>query len=413
MIHKIYHCVLFALAFVLGAVLVFFISATFFNVDVFGLFVTSAAKVAGAFGDHLPAFNTRYGLVHINSRPGARGQHFEVTCADCKLEHKAIGPTPFRTSNAVLTGDFLKKHFDGRLELGKVSLTLSAVWDKNNVTGSFSLPRTEIYDLYQAVKSIVPEADTALINGMISGHGEFSWPNFYFAFDPNIKDFAVEGLVDDQKYGRGTFEYRAVDANGKPVVITSGEGTPNWLPMKQLGLFLPAAVVVVEDWGFAEHPGYELQSIEEATNYNKKKGEIKRGGSTLTQQLAKNLFLTNERTYARKLRELLYAVEMERELGKQRILELYLNIVEWGPNIYGAKMAAQTYFGKTPNELSAVEAAWLAGILRSPKHAYEAQFVTNRPNSSRIEQTVRKMRVISEEQKQEELKKALVFTGKR
>ena len=413
MIHKLYHCVLFALAFVLGAILVFIVSAVFFNVDVFGLFVTSAAKVAGAFGDHLPAFNTRYGLVHINSRPGARGQHFEVTCADCKLEHKAIGPVPFRTSNAVLTGDFLKKHFTGDLDIGRVRVTLDAAWDKNNVTGSFGLPRTEINDLYRAVESIVPESKTALINGLISGHGEFSWPNFYFAFAPNIKDFAVEGLVDDKKYGRGTFEYHALDANQKPVTITSGEGTPNWVALKQMGLFLPAAVVVVEDWGFAEHPGYELQSIEEATSYNKKKGEIKRGGSTLTQQLAKNLFLTNERTYSRKLRELLYAVEMERELGKQRILELYLNIVEWGPNIYGAKMAAQTYFGKEPHQLTAVEASWLAGILRSPKHAYEAQFLTNRPNTSRIELTIRRMRVISDEQKQDEMTKPLVFTGKR
>ncbi len=409
MIQKIYHCVLFSLAFVLGAVLVFFISAKFFDVDVFGMAVTSAARLAGVFGDRLPDFNTRYGLVHIKSSPGLRGQHFEITCADCRLNHKSLSTTPFQTSSAVLTGDFQKKRFRGNIQVERAQISIDALWDRNNVSGTFSIPTTNISDLYKAVESIVPETRTALVGGTVSGDGRFSWPNFYLAFAPKIKDFTVDGLIDEAKYRVGTFEYHPLGADGKETTLTSGEGTPNWTPKKELGRFLPLAVVAVEDWGFYEHPGYELRSIAEATSYNKKKGTVRRGGSTLSQQLAKNLFLSNERTYARKLRELLYTVEMERELGKDRIIELYLNVVEWGPNIYGAKAAAQAYFGKTPADLSVLEAAWLANILRSPKRAYQSQYLANLPSRSNLEETIRRMRGVSEGEKQSALSGELVF----
>jgi len=116
-----------------------------------------------------------------------------------------------------------------------------------------------------------------------------------------------------------------------------------------------------------------------------------RGGSTLTPQLAKNLFLDGTRTYARKARELLYAVEMERELGKQRILELYLNVVEWGPGIYGARRAADAYFLKSPAGLLPEEAAWLASILPSPRSGWTDQYLRDRPNLGRVGQILDQM----------------------
>ena len=110
-----------------------------------------------------------------------------------------------------------------------------------------------------------------------------------------------------------------------------------------------------------------------------------RGASTITQQLAKNLFLDGRRTLRRKLRELVYAVELERALGKRRILELYLNVVEFGPEIYGVRAAADRYFLKRPERLSAREAAFLAAILPSPRTSYERAYLGGRVPDRRID----------------------------
>src|SRR5262249_54768926 len=119
-----------------------------------------------------------------------------------------------------------------------------------------------------------------------------------------------------------------------------------------------------------------------------------RGASTLTQQLARMLYTGGERTAIRKLRELLYAVEMERTLGKQRILELYLNSVDWGPGLCGARLAAHTYFGKAPSKLSALEAAWLAASLHQPQRAYEREFLTGHPDLVRAHGVLAQMRSV-------------------
>ena len=121
---------------------------------------------------------------------------------------------------------------------------------------------------------------------------------------------------------------------------------------------LPAAVLAAEDQRFELHPGYD--DIELASLLASVEPEgLRRGASTLTQQLARTLFTGGEKTVARKLRELLYAIEMERTLGKPRILELYLNTVDWGPGLCGARAAARTYFRKRPEQLTPLEAAWL------------------------------------------------------
>ncbi|MFN7134900.1 MAG: biosynthetic peptidoglycan transglycosylase, partial [Myxococcales bacterium] len=164
-----------------------------------------------------------------------------------------------------------------------------------------------------------------------------------------------------------------------------------------MGPWLPAAVIAAEDAGFRAHPGYDLGGMQEAAAKNEAEGGIVRGGSTLTQQLAKNLFLDGTRSYARKLRELLYAVEMERELGKPRILELYLNVVEFGPGLRGARAAADTYFLKAPAGLLPEEAAWLASILRFPKTAYERQYRAGKVDASRVRWILENLRGVPED----------------
>ncbi|MFA4874402.1 MAG: biosynthetic peptidoglycan transglycosylase, partial [bacterium] len=116
-----------------------------------------------------------------------------------------------------------------------------------------------------------------------------------------------------------------------------------------------------------EHPGYDINAMKRAYEYNLRKKRFARGASTITMQVARNLYLSPDKTILRKLRELIIALKLERELSKDRILEIYLNIVEWGNGIYGAEAAARHYFGKSARDLTAHEAAYLASILPRPR----------------------------------------------
>lgn len=129
---------------------------------------------------------------------------------------------------------------------------------------------------------------------------------------------------------------------------------------------LTSAVLAAEDDAFYLHPGFDIAAILAATEYNRIQGSNKHGGSTITQQMAKNLFLSSDRTFQRKYQELLYAVLMERYLGKERILELYMNYAQWGKNIFGCEAASQYYFKKSSRNLSINEAARLAAVLAKP-----------------------------------------------
>jgi monofunctional biosynthetic peptidoglycan transglycosylase len=140
-----------------------------------------------------------------------------------------------------------------------------------------------------------------------------------------------------------------------------------WVPLGRISLHLQRAVIAAEDASFFIHDGFDWEGIKDAAIENIETGEMKRGGSTITQQLAKNLYLSSERSLFRKAREALITRSLERHLTKERILELYLNVAEWGRGVYGAEAAARHHFGKSAHELTADEAAWLAAILPSPQ----------------------------------------------
>ncbi len=140
-----------------------------------------------------------------------------------------------------------------------------------------------------------------------------------------------------------------------------------WVPLSRISPSLRQAVVAAEDASFFTHEGFDWEGIKEAAKYNLEAGELKRGGSTLTQQLAKNLYLSSERSLLRKAREALITRSLEQHLTKERILELYLNVAEWGRGVYGAEAAARHHFKKSARDLTPDEAAWLAAILPSPR----------------------------------------------
>ena len=140
-----------------------------------------------------------------------------------------------------------------------------------------------------------------------------------------------------------------------------------WVPYRQISPFLKRAVIVTEDAAFFDHDGIDLDEIRASLEKNWEEGQFLRGGSTITQQLAKNLYLSPSRNPMRKVKELLITRRLEAALTKQRIFEIYLNMIEWGDGIFGCEAAARAYFGKSCASLDIQEAALLAGAIINPR----------------------------------------------
>ncbi|OGP06040.1 MAG: monofunctional biosynthetic peptidoglycan transglycosylase [Deltaproteobacteria bacterium GWA2_38_16] len=152
-----------------------------------------------------------------------------------------------------------------------------------------------------------------------------------------------------------------------PEIILTRERPGSWIPLSQISKVALAAIIVSEDSSFYQHKGYDPEQIKKAIEINLKKGRYVRGASTITQQVAKNIFLTKKKSLLRKTKELLLAIWLEKNLKKNKILEIYVNIAEWGDGIYGIGEASQYYFNKYPFELTAEDGAFLAMLLPSPK----------------------------------------------
>jgi monofunctional biosynthetic peptidoglycan transglycosylase len=140
-----------------------------------------------------------------------------------------------------------------------------------------------------------------------------------------------------------------------------------WVPYERISNNLKRAMVAAEDSKFVDHEGFDWEGIQLAMEKNQKKGRVVAGGSTITQQLAKNLFLTPSRSYWRKAEEAVITVMLEAFLPKRRILEIYLNVIEWGSGVFGAEAAAKRYFGVSAAQLSPEQAARLAAMAPNPR----------------------------------------------
>ena len=140
-----------------------------------------------------------------------------------------------------------------------------------------------------------------------------------------------------------------------------------WVPYERISVHLKRAVVAAEDDGFVDHEGFDWEGIQKAMEKNRKKGRAVAGGSTISQQLAKNLFLSPSRSYLRKAQEAAITFMMEAVMDKRRILEIYLNVVEWGDGVFGAEAAAQRYYRVSAAQLGPEQAARLAVMLPNPR----------------------------------------------
>lgn len=181
----------------------------------------------------------------------------------------------------------------------------------------------------------------------------------------------VPAALDPSRF-RARWEREVLDADGLPTTIETGPGTAAWVPYAEISPFVPTAVIVCEDSRFFSHRGFDSKSISDSIRDNLRAGRFVRGGSTVTMQLAKNLFLGREKTLSRKLQEAGLTLLLEQSFTKEELLELYLNVVEFGPGIYGIGPAASRYFDVPPKRLSLAQAFYLVSLLPNPSRNHLA-----------------------------------------
>ena len=174
----------------------------------------------------------------------------------------------------------------------------------------------------------------------------------------------ISRLKNDNPARTSFMEYREREwrESGKNIRIRQ-----KWTPISRISPYLVKAVLIAEDDKFYQHEGFDYEAIQKAIETDIKRRKIKFGGSTISQQLAKNLYLTPSKNPLRKLREAVLTWRLERTLSKKRILEIYLNVAEWGEGIFGIGAASSHYFGKSPAALTPEEAARLASALPNPR----------------------------------------------
>lgn len=316
------------------------------------------------------------------------GAQLQAVCAPCRLQIAALGPAPLQVSRALL----LAQHegagrFAGTLSLAEggqeAQVSFTAQLQRRGADLRLSMPATPMATLVGLFGHDLPEAAYVQVTGTLAFIATVRWPEGTWQARPVVQDFTVAGL--------GTEKLLA--AQLPPACRTSaGNGTP-------LTGWLPRALVAAEDARFYEHPGYEIDQLLAAGQHNQRDGAPLRGASTLTQQLAKLTITGDDRTAARKLRELLYAVEMERTLGKARILQMYLALAPWGDGVCGAERAAQVYVGKSASKVGPVSAAWLVSLLRNPDAQLRHYSQSREIDRERVRQVLAGMRPMSSAQR--------------
>lgn len=235
-----------------------------------------------------------------------------------------------------------------------------------------SLPATRCADLLAAVPGdLLGDASSFVLDGMLQGEARILLDGQHL--DATVLQVEVSNdcralAVPPRATGleEGTFTYTITTAEGGRRERAVGVGTSRWHALSQISPLAIAAVLVQEDAGFYGHDGFSLPAIRESLVSDLQAGGTRRGASTITMQLARNLFLHRHKTLARKAQEVVYTWWLEETLGKDRILEMYLNIVEFGPRVYGIGAASRYYFQHDAASLSAAEAAFLASVLPAP-----------------------------------------------
>lgn len=298
------------------------------------------------------------------------------------LEHPALAPGPVEQISLRLRGEGAAHR--GEIALKDFDLTLGEL----RVRGSANLLQRDDHDEArihvevptsgcQALLGSLPRGLVPALEGTRLG-GTFGFVGDLVADSRRLDDLVLRYQTDDRchfdvvpsalarEHLVDVFTYRAYRPDGTPLDRVTGPRTLGWVPFDAVSPYLEVAVLTTEDGGFRRHHGVDARALRGALIADVKAGRFVRGASTITMQLAKNLFLDREKHLSRKLQELVLTDYLEQTFSKEELLELYWNIVEFGPDIYGVGEASEHYFGRAPTELNVTESLFLATMLPSP-----------------------------------------------
>lgn len=322
---------------------------------------------------------------------GASRIHLEgqVSIDDLALSSPRIAPNPVERIALSIQGSADWVPLDRRLEIESAELGLGQA--RVNLTGALEWPA----DHYRVdVRATLPPTDCDLAVGAIPADLLAELSGFTFTgriggqllLRVDSRDLGATRLrvhvangcvfdtapaIADVRRFEAPFIHRVVEPDGGAFEMETGPGTLEWTPITRISPYFIQAVLGHEDAGFYQHSGFSVSSIERALVRNLEAGRYVYGASTITMQLVKNVFLHREKTLARKVQEVLLTWWIESIMEKDQILELYLNVIEYGPRVYGIRAAAMHYFGRIPAELGPAESAYLATILPNPKAFHE------------------------------------------
>jgi penicillin-binding protein 1A len=361
---------------------------------------------------------------------GARGEaHVEAVVADLTLRSEELASEVVGPLTTRIAGELRWDAAARRLSLGPARLDLGRT-GRAGAEIALSLeagtePRFELdlrardVDWEAALDALPPilrpPPAAPPVQGSLAGWLTVSGPV------EHTERWRVNGDVDPTRLeaaGGGlalpfTWSASLPDGGTRPVVI--GPANPDFVPLGALPTYVVRAVLASEDAGFFSHHGFDVHEIQDALAHADERSRL-RGASTITQQLAKNLYLSPERTLLRKAREALATIALEASVGKRRLLEIYLNLVEWGPGVYGIGEAARHWFGKDARDLSPKEAAFLASVIPNPVRydMYRRRGALTEVWEERVRELLMKLRaadVLTEEQLHEAWDAPLQFRG--
>jgi Transglycosylase len=334
------------------------------------------------------SFSTEHGRWQVRALPGGT---LAARCEPCRFALPALGPAPLAVERAeLLLRAGGADRYDATLTLGtqrRIRLSGQGRFDRaGNLALEAVLAPTPLADVVHVLGSDLPERNTVQVQGTLALKLAAANQHGPWRVEPKIEGFEVAGLGTERLADLQRPRACRVDERAD---VPSVEG------------WLPRAVIAAEDARFFEHAGYDPRALADAMAHNQRPGTALAGASTLTQQLAKLVVTGGERSASRKLRELLYAVEMERTLGKARILQLYLALAPWGDGVCGAERAVRVHLGqRDASAIGPVAAAWLASLLTAPDAHLKTELAAGEVEHGRVARVLEAMRPMRPERRE-------------
>ncbi|MGQ0506363.1 MAG: transglycosylase domain-containing protein [Myxococcaceae bacterium] len=326
------------------------------------------------------------GLLNGKGELSERDGSISLSLSDVNLRDPRLAKGPLKGMELALQGRFLRQDKTLKLEEGQLwmggedeikvvaTAQVELAGDFNAQANVRLLPVTDEQLVSALPSELRPPPAAPHFQGQVAATAQFKG----LLKEPDSWEFEAKLLLDDARKKSAAqptlaneLTYTAVSSTGRSYQVVIGPSNPTFVPLAELPPHASAAVLTSEDAGFFGHAGFDFGELRHSVVDALMDRRV-RGASTLSQQLSKNLFLSPEHTLARKVREALTTLALEASVPKQRLLEVYLNAVEWGPGIYGIGAASQHYFAKDARELSPKESALLATLLPSPLryHSY-------------------------------------------